>query len=299
MQSAAPEEKLVATPAATMAQRLSFPALIVGNLCLAFGPWMVRLTDVGPVAAGFWRLALAAPIMLLLIPVTGQRAGRITGGLWWLLAIAGICFALDLAAWHVGIRLTRLANATLFGNSTSFLFVAYGFLVARRWPGRNQSIALALAVAGVGLLLGRSFRLSPDHVLGDLFCLLAAVLYLGYLIAIDRARATLPPLPALGISTIVGAVLLLPLAFAFGETVMPGNWTPLILLALGSQLFGQGLIVYSIAYQPPTVVGLALLVQPVVAATIGWIAYGETLAAADLFGAAAVAAALVLVRRKD
>ena len=38
---------------------LAFPALLLGNIALAFGPWLVRLADVGPVAAGFWRLALA------------------------------------------------------------------------------------------------------------------------------------------------------------------------------------------------------------------------------------------------
>ena len=43
-------------------------------------------------------------------------------------------------------------------------------------------------------------------------------------------------------------------------------------------------------------VGLALLTQPVVSATVGWLAYGEGLSLADGIGAAAIAAALVLVR---
>jgi hypothetical protein len=37
--------------------------LILANLFLAAGPWLVRLADVGPVAAGFWRLALAVPFL--------------------------------------------------------------------------------------------------------------------------------------------------------------------------------------------------------------------------------------------
>src|SRR5437764_650400 len=45
--------------------RLAFPALITGNLILAIGPWMVRLADVGPVASGFWRVALAIPFLAL------------------------------------------------------------------------------------------------------------------------------------------------------------------------------------------------------------------------------------------
>ena len=53
-------------PSAVLPGRFAFAALILANLVLAAGPWMVRLTDVGPVAAGFWRMALAAPFLLLL-----------------------------------------------------------------------------------------------------------------------------------------------------------------------------------------------------------------------------------------
>ena len=45
--------------------RLAFPALLLGNVALAFGPWLVRLSDVGPVAVGFWRLVLALPFLWL------------------------------------------------------------------------------------------------------------------------------------------------------------------------------------------------------------------------------------------
>ncbi|HWJ37616.1 MAG TPA: EamA family transporter, partial [Sphingomicrobium sp.] len=39
-------------PNARNTHRLAFPALLIGNVALAFGPWMVRLADVGAVAAG-------------------------------------------------------------------------------------------------------------------------------------------------------------------------------------------------------------------------------------------------------
>ena len=48
--------------------RFAFPALLVGNAALAFGPWLVRLADTGAVAAGFWRLALALPFLAILGP---------------------------------------------------------------------------------------------------------------------------------------------------------------------------------------------------------------------------------------
>ncbi len=61
-----------------------------------------------------------------------------------------------------------------------------------------------------------------------------------------------------------------------GERVIPDDWTALFLLALGSQVLGQGLLVYAIGALPPLVVGLTLLTQPAISALIGWLAYGET-----------------------
>jgi drug/metabolite transporter (DMT)-like permease len=46
-------------------------------------------------------------------------------------------------------------------------------------------------------------------------------------------------------------------------------------------------------------VGLALLIQPVVSAAIGWIWFDERLGLPDIAGAVLIAAALVLVRKPD
>jgi drug/metabolite transporter (DMT)-like permease len=278
---------------------MAFVAMLGGNIALAFGPWLVRLADVGPVAAGFWRMILALPLLYLLTRMARQPIPRIPGALWLTLALGALFFAGDLGAWHVGILRTRLANATLFGNAATFVYPAYGFIVARRMPGRNQGSALLLALVGMALLLGRSYELSPRNFAGDLFCLAAGGLYVGYLIAVQRARDHLQPLPILFCSTVFGVAPLLFFAVLLGEQVMPHNWGPLLLLAIGSQVVGQGLLVYAIGALPPVVVGIGFLIQPVVSAAIGWIAYDERLNGGDMIGAAVVAIALVLVRRPE
>ncbi|WBH15184.1 DMT family transporter [Sphingomonas radiodurans] len=275
---------------------LAFAALLAGNIALAFGPWFVRLTDVGPVAAAFWRIALATPLLLALAAVSAPRAFASARGLGWILLGSGVLFAGDLASWHVGIHQTKLANATLFGNAATFVFPLYGFLVARTWPTRMQGVALGLAAVGAALLMGQSYQLAPENLIGDLLCLVAGILYAGYFILMARARATMPPLPALGLSSAAATLPLLVAALLLGERIMPGDWTPLVALALLSQVVGQGLMIYALGRISPLVIGLALLTQPVVAAAIGWLAYGETLGSADLIGALLVAVALVLVR---
>jgi drug/metabolite transporter (DMT)-like permease len=270
--------------------------LIAANLVLALGPWMVRLADVGPVAAGFWRLTLAIPVLAFI--ALRQSRGRPAPG-WTLIAAivaGGLFFAADLAAWHEGILRTKLANATLFGNFASFLFAIYGFILLRRLPRPAQVLALVLAVIGTVMLVGNSYELSPANFAGDLLALLAGLFYTFYLIAVDRARRAMAPFPVLAIATAAGALPLLLFALFLGEQVVPHDWTPVILLAISSQLIGQGLLVYAMGHLPPLLVGLCFLTQPIASAAIGWFAYDERLSRADGIGALLICAALVLIR---
>ena len=276
--------------------RFAFPALLIGSTALAFGPWLVRLAGVGPVAAGFWRLALALPFLFVIARLVGQPVHWPGRRLTALVALAGFFFAADLAAWHAGIHMTKLGNATLFGNTSSFIYAIWGLWLARRLPSGTQSAALLLAAVGAAMLMGGSAELSARNLKGDLLAMFAGLLYFGYLVCVQRARGALQPLPLLFIASLFGAAMLLPLSLASGEQVIPADWTALFLLALGSQVIGQGLLVYAIGSLSPLVVGLTLLTQPAISALVGWLAYHETLSPLDWVGASAIAAALVLVR---
>ena len=274
-----------------------FVALIAGNAALASGPLFVRLADVGPVAAGFWRLALALPFLMLLAMRQGGFAGlRGQRGALWLALAGGMFFAADLAAWHIGIGMTKMANATLFGNAASLIMAAVTLIVARRLPSGAEALALLLAFAGALLLLRSSGEQGQARLVGDLLCLLAGVLYAGYMLSMQRARAVLASWPTLALSTAAGLAPLLLFALALGERILPGDWGPVVALAFTSQLVGQGLLIYALPHFSALVVGLTLLTQPALAALIGWLVYGERLTAADMLGAAMLAAALVLVR---
>jgi drug/metabolite transporter (DMT)-like permease len=144
--------------------------------------------------------------------------------------------------------------------------------------------------------MGSSAELSLRNLHGDMLALSAGLLYAGYLIAVERAREKMAPMPLLFLASAFGAVMLLPFSLLLGEKIIPDDWTFVVVLAISSQVLGQGLLVYAIGALPPLVVGLTLLTQPAISALVGWIVYGETLQPFDWVGAAAIATALVLVR---
>jgi drug/metabolite transporter (DMT)-like permease len=270
--------------------------LIVGNVVLALGPWSVRLADTGPVASGFWRLTLALPLLALMAGLNKQRLTGFTKGVWLAVAGAGAFFALDLAAWHVGIQSTKLGNASLFGNSGSIILMAWGLIALRRPPRATEALAFLAAIGGTAILMGRSLEIGAATFHGDLLCLLAGFFYAFYILLLGSARATLGNWSILFWSSVCGAPMLLLFACALGEQIWPHNWWPLAALALGSQVIGQGLLIYSLRHFSNLVIGLALLTQPAVSVLAGWFAFGETLGLLDGLGMALVAAALVIVR---
>ncbi len=275
---------------------LLLAALLAGNVALATGPWLVRVADTGPVSAGFWRVFLALPFLVLFARMSGQRLGGMPRKTLVLVALGATAFALDLASWHIGIGLTRLGNATLFGNAGSIILLFSGFVMARMLPRGFEWLAIVCALSGAAILLGRSLEISAETFAGDLFCLTAGLLYAIYLITLQGERARFGSWSLLVWVSVFACPVLLVLALALGEPVWPTDWTPILILFVSSQLIGQGLLVYSLGHFPPLIIGLALLTQPAVAALIGYSVFGEVLMPLDMLGMVLVGSALVVAK---
>jgi drug/metabolite transporter (DMT)-like permease len=278
---------------------LAFAALIAGNVCVAFGAPLVRLADTGPIATGFWRLALAVPILAFIGYRAGFRIRAMPRPMLGLVLLAGFFFAIDIIAWHFGIFKTKLGNATLLANCASLLLAIYGILLARKLPQPLQAMAILLAFSGAAMLMGQSLDLSPEHFEGDVLSLIAGLFYTFYLLAMLRVRGSSESWSSLALASASAAMFMLPVAWITGEQIIPGNWLPLIGLAISSQVLGQGFLTYALPHFSPLIIGLALLLQPAFAAFVGWAAFDEALTPLDYLGGAMVMAALVLVRLAD
>ncbi len=277
-----------------------FVALLGGNFALALGPWFVRMADSGPVSAGFWRLFLPLPVLAILA-VRQHKPNRPAAPLsaWLLIVTAGVAFALDLASWHVGIAYTRLGNASLFGNAGSLILMVWGLVAARRLPRRVELAAIAAAITGAAILLGRSLEIDRVTLMGDLFCILAGVFYFFYIMLLQGARGRFESWELLFSSTLASAPVMLAIALWLGEPVWPHVWWPLVALAFCSQVVGQGLIVFALRHFSALIIGVVLLTQPAVSILIGWLAFGETMGPLDALGMALIAAALLLGRLSE
>jgi len=289
------------TTKSTSLPLLALGAMLLGATAIALAPILVRLSDVGPTATAFWRCALAVPLVwaLLVFQHKGIPRFELKKGHRKALIIAGAFFAADLSFWHVSILWTSVANATLLANLAPFFVAAYIFLFRRQSLGTATWMALGCAAIGIALLTSQNVQLGGTRLRGDVLGIITAACYAGYMISVANARVFAGAMHVNLYTSAVSALFLAIIMLVMGEQVLPvelDGWWALIALALVSQVLGQGLIVYAFAHLPITFGALSLLLQPVLAAAIAWVLFGEYMAPIEIIGGAVVLAAILIAR---
>jgi drug/metabolite transporter (DMT)-like permease len=276
-------------------------SLVAGAACIALSPIWVRVSDVGPTASAFWRVALAIPLLWTLFAFNSKGQKNLHKSQCMPMLAAGIAFAGDLAFWHWSIKYTSVANSTLLANLASIFVTLAAWLLWRQRPSGLFLAGLAMALLGVVLLVQASVDFSPTALLGDALGVVTAVFYAWYLLSVkglrDRGAGTLQLMAA---TTTITATILLPVALASGEALLPENaagWLKLLGLAWISHAAGQGLIAHALAHLPAGFTSVGLLLQPVIAALFAWSLLNEPLAALQIVGGGVVLAGIYLARR--
>jgi drug/metabolite transporter (DMT)-like permease len=281
----------------TADRRLALIVLLGAAMVLGLAPILVRLGEVGPAAAGMWRFAFSLPLLLILTARPGaEGVGRPSK---WM-ALAGLFFVLDLGFWHYGIVMTSVANATTLCNLTPVVVTAFAWIVWGQQPGRTFLFALALAMAGAfAMAAGADGGQGTNPLLGDVFSLSVAVWYAGYFLAVQAARRTAGAMRVTLWATALGLPLLLGAAVLLKEDLTPetaGGWGALVGLGV-MHVVGQGGVAWALGRLPASVTAVTILVQPVVAAILGWILFAEALTPVQALGGALVLGAIVLAQR--
>jgi len=287
----------------------ALPVLFLGAIGIAFAPIFVRLSETGPVTTAFYRLLFAIPMLWVWSQIDIRTAARKQRQKpkvprsryeWKWVCLAGLFFAGDLAVWHWSIVFTTVANATLFANFAP-IFVTFGaWLLFKEHISWLFLFGLVFALSGAALLIGVSFGVGPQQVLGDALGLLTAVFYAGYILSIKQVRSMFSTSVTMMWSGIITCVALFIIAFLSEDQLLASTlygWSVLIGLALVSHTGGQAMIAYALAHLPASFASVALLLQPATAAFLAWIILGEALGLVQGFGGILVLTGIFLAWR--
>ena len=276
-------------------------------MAIGFSGLLARISETGPSATGFWRMAPVLPIFWFWVWWRNHAAKQAKRPppppLSWhdrkILTLAGLLFAIDIAFWHWSVQFTTIANATLLSNLNPVVVALASVLLFRERLGRRFFFGLALAIIGAAVLAGASFETGGEKLKGDILAVITAVFYGAYLLVVGRLRGRLDTAVIMAWSSSVAALLLLPLAWISGEQLLPATaegWAIVVVLAFSAQLLGQSLIAYAFAHLPAAFGALTLLIQPIVAAIAAWILLDEYLGFTELAGAAVILSGILIAR---
>ena len=287
--------------AASRHNRLALIALLVGGAAIGGSPIFVRLSEVGPMATAFWRVALALMPFFLMSRVTKQ-ADETPAGLrdYFFLALPGAFLAVDLATWHLSLTMTSVANATLLANLAPVFVTLGSWLIFRTRITPIFLTGLALALLGVIVLKGGPAAIGGGQLAGDATAIVAAIFYACYMLSLGHVRSRFSTLRIMVWTTLSATIWVLPLALFFESGIVPVTlfgWAMVLGLAFISHVGGQGLVTYALAYLPTAFSSLTLLLQPVVAAILAWILLSEPIGLMQTVGGVIVLAGILVARR--
>ena len=263
-------------------------------MVISFSAILVRLAEVSPSTAAFFRCAYALPVLALLAWHESRRYGprtlRERVPLW----IAGVMFAADLTFWHHSIEAVGAGLATVLGNIQVVLVGLLAWVALGERPDKRSLASIPVVFTGVILISGvvGSGAYGDDPLLGVVYGVLTAITYALFILILRQGNADVRrPAGPLFDATLSAAVF-----SAIGGIVVGDiDWVPdleaqawLVLLALSSQVLGWLLISVSLPRLPAVLTSIVLMLQPVTTVFLGALILSEAPSAVQLLGVAIV-----------
>jgi drug/metabolite transporter, DME family len=267
------------------------------------GALLGEVSGLSPMAVATYRLTVGGALLCGYLLLTGRRLPR-TGAALRRVAAVGALAAAFQGCYFAAVSCTSVSLATLvtIGTAPVVVLVAER-LAGRRASGRRTVLGACLALLGLGLLVG-----VPSGGAAQLpGVLLAAAAGTGFAAMTLLAGRPVPGLDApttVGVGFVLGGVALVPgalLAAPAGLAFDPTPATVGVLVALGA-------VPTALAYTAwfrgllgaPAGVGAVLaLLEPLTAAGLAALVFGDRLGWAGLAGAAVLCVALALVGTAD
>jgi DME family drug/metabolite transporter len=248
-----------------------------------------RTSDLGPLALSFWRCATGLVVLLgvralrphartAVSEPVGRRALRV--------GASGLALAVFQAAYFASVRSTGLAVATVVTLGAGPVLIALGARLALgERLGRSGVVAVVGALAGLGVLMLGGAEASV-RLQGVLLGLLSAA-GCCVMTLITRAARAGSSGTSLGVFAVT-SVCLLP--FASAEGLVPHSAQPALLVVLLVYLatlptaLAYALYFAAAAVVRSTTVSVIMLLEPVSAAVLAVVLFGEHLTVTTLVG---------------
>lgn len=269
-----------------------------GAVLISFSAVFVKLANVSPTMAGFYRTFFGGVILLIILVIRREALWKGASFLYRGI-FCGVVFSLDLFFWHLSIHFVGPGLATILANFQVFLLALYGVFILKEPVNLRTVLAMPLAVFGLFLLAGVHWRqLGEIYRLGVALGLATAGCYAVYILGLRRLQSqkNAPSAMAnLAVISLVSALILGAAAWLRDDRFAIPDLQSLFSLAaygLFSQVIGWVLITRGLTRLRSSLVGLLILLQPALSFTWDILFFHR---ATDFYGAIGAVLALTAI----
>ncbi|MFK4083126.1 DMT family transporter [Kribbella sp. NPDC020789] len=254
------------------------------------GALLAQHSGLNSTAISFWRLLGGAVWLAVACRLLGHT--RIWHGfaavpLRYLLS--GLGLAICQLGYFAAIPRVGIAVAAVVSLGVGPLFIALG--ARERITG-----AVLLAVLGLALLVWGDGGSGSASIPGIALALASGA---GYALSTLLNRNQPAPVPSAMLGFVTGALILLPLATTAGITPAPATWPLIAYFGLVPTALAYASFYLGLKSIRASTAAIVALIEPLLAALIGVLAFHERLTALSLIGAAILLAAVLLQARHE
>ena len=258
----------------------------------AFVAMRFLVTETEPVTIAFLRNFVAA-VVLTSIAVVVIRRWPSPRELLVMGAMGAVFFGGLQLIFSNALVYTTASRGALAYTTAPFmtLLIAAAFGIER--PTRQKFIGIVVATLGVVVALGQGAGAPPDAWIGDGLILIGALITAVFGVWSSRALQRHSPLVTVVAGVVPGSFLLFLFALAteaptFKPDLSPISWAAMAYLGIGAAVISYTLWLWALRHTTPTLVSIALPVNPLMALFWGAILLGEDVTVEMLIGFALV-----------
>lgn len=254
----------------------------------AFVAMRFLVTETEPVTVAFLRNVIAAIILTTIALVIVRRwpspRELLVMGFMGAIFFGGLQFIFANALTYTTSSRGALAYMT---SPFLTLLIAAAFRIER--PTRQKFVGIVLATLAVVVALGQGAGAPPDAWIGDGLILVGALITAVYGVWSNRWLRRHPPLVAVVSGVIPGSAFLYVVALstdapAFTPELSRAGWMAIAFLGIGAAAISYTLWVWALRHTTPTLVAVALPVNPLMALIWGALLLDEQITFAILAG---------------
>ena len=278
--------------------------IVLGVVGISLSSIFVKFSTAPAAVTAAWRLLWTVALMTPVVWGRGAVRRELLGVKWplaLLSALSGLFLAIHFVLWFESLNRTSVASSTTI-VCTEVIWVCLGWwLFMGGWIPGKALAAIGVTVMG-SVVIAFADSGSTGHLSGDILALLAAVAVAGYTLIGRAVRSdTSTTVYTYLVYTVCALVLVLTCVFQ-GQALLGHGSSPIwvgLALAVFSTILGHSIFSWCLKYFSPAFVSASKLCEPVGAAALAALIFGQIPSVMQLLGGALILGGLVWYSRME